>query len=169
MRLTLFRLGEIPLTVIPRSSRGMTALVKFIHCALFIVFFLLSFRLHAEIQVYQFDSPQQERAFYTLTKELRCPKCQNQNIADSDSMIAQDMKARIYAEVREGKTEEQIIAELIQRYGDFIHYRPSFNGSTALLWLGPPALFITVITLVVINISRRKNEIESEIMKEEDK
>lgn len=132
------------------------------------IFLLRSFSVQAAIQVYQFDSPQQEQTFYTLTKELRCPKCQNQTIADSDAMIAQDIKARIYTEVREGKTEEEIVSELTRRYGDFIHYRPSFNRATLLLWLGPPALLVTVITFALITIARRRNEIESGIMKEED-
>ncbi len=134
----------------------------FIHRAVFIMLLLASFSAPAAIQVYSFDDPAQEQTFYTLTNELRCPKCQNQNIADSDSMIAQDMKARIYQEVREGKTEQQIIAELTQRYGDFIHYRPSFKLNTAVLWLGPPALLILVATLVLMNIRKRSNEIESE-------
>lgn len=140
--------------------------MKSIYGAL-LIFFLWSFSAQAAIQIYSFDDAEQERAFHTLTQELRCPKCQNQNIADSDAMIAQDIKARIYREVREGKTEEQIVAELTQRYGDFIHYRPSFKLNTAVLWLGPPALLVIVVTLVWVNIARRKNDVETEMLDED--
>ena len=68
---------------------------------------------------YQFTTEQQRKDFKRLTKELRCPMCQNQNIADSDAMIAHDMRRKVYQLVSEGNDHDQVIDFMKQRYGDF--------------------------------------------------
>lgn len=101
---------------------------------------------------YDFDSPQQRESFLQLTAELRCPMCQNQNIADSDAMIAHDMRRKVYSLLKQGKSEQEVIDYMKARYGDFVHYKPPVTLATLWLWLGP--VFFIVIALIVV-IRRR--------------
>ncbi|RML38486.1 Cytochrome c-type bioproteinsis protein CycL, partial [Pseudomonas syringae pv. maculicola] len=79
-----------------------------------------------------------ERARYSeLTRELRCPKCQNQDIADSNAPIAADLRKEIYRMLGEGQSNQKIIDFMVDRYGDFVRYKPSLNARTWLLWFGP--------------------------------
>lgn len=96
----------------------------------------------AAIDVYQFDTEEQETRFRVLTEELRCPKCQNQSIADSDAGIAQDMRERVARMIREGHDDQAIVDYFVDRYGDFVSYRPPVNAQTLVLWLGPAILLL---------------------------
>lgn len=108
---------------------------------------------HAEnFDVYPFVSPEEEARFERLTHELRCPKCQNQSIADSNAPIAQDLRQRTYELVNEGKSDDEIVAYLKERYGEFITYRPPFNFMTAALWAGP---FVLLGSVLVVLLWRR--------------
>ena len=91
----------------------------------------------AEILVYEFKDPALEARFNQLTQELRCPKCQNNNIADSNAPLSVDLKDIIYEKLHEGNTDKQIVGFLVERYGDFITYRPPLKPSTWLIWFGP--------------------------------
>ena len=104
---------------------------------------------HAGIDIYQFDDAENEKQFRNLVAELRCPKCQNQNLADSNAGLAKDLKDRTYQLVKEGKSDKEIKAYLVERYGDFIIYRPPFRFSTALLWLGPLLIFLLVFGIFI--------------------
>lgn len=101
---------------------------------------MMSFQLWATEETYQFETDAQREAFQSLTLALRCPMCQNQNIADSDAMIAQDMRRKVYQLLKQGKSEQEIIEYMKSRYGDFIYYRPPLTPLTLWLWL-LPALF----------------------------
>ena len=103
----------------------------------------------AGIDIYQFDNAEEEKQFRNLVQELRCPKCQNQNLADSNAGLAKDLKDRTYQLVKEGKSNKEIKAYLVERYGDFIIYRPPFRFSTALLWLGPLLIFLLVFGIFI--------------------
>ena len=124
-----------------------------------IVFLLmLTMPAFAAIDVYQFDNKQQEQRFRILSEELRCPKCQNQSIADSDAGIAQDMRTRVHTMILEGKSDEDIVDYFVSRYGDFVSYRPPVNAGTSILWLGPILLLLGGAVLIVIllrNASRK--------------
>ena len=112
----------------------------------------------AAIDVYQFDNEQQEQRFRILSEELRCPKCQNQSIADSDAGIAQDMRTRVHTMILEGKSDEDIVDYFVSRYGDFVSYRPPVNAGTSILWLGPILLLLgggVVIVMLLRNASRK--------------
>jgi cytochrome c-type biogenesis protein CcmH len=98
---------------------------------------LWSFALLASEDAYKFDNEAQRATFIELTKELRCPKCQNQNLADSDAMIAQDLKRKVHELILEGQSSEQIISFMKQRYGDFVYYQPPVNPTTIWLWVLP--------------------------------
>ncbi len=91
----------------------------------------------AAIEVYDFDNPVQEAAFKELVAELRCLVCQNQNIADSNADLAQDLRAEIYKMLKGGAGKDEIVDFMVARYGDFVLYRPPVRASTALLWFGP--------------------------------
>ena len=109
------------------------------------LFGILSINAYAAIDVYDFDSVQQEAQYRGLIEELRCPKCQNQNLAGSDAPIAQDLKQKTYDMVKEGRSDGEIRAYMQERYGDFITYKPPIRPSTWVLWFFPPLLLITLI------------------------
>jgi len=87
-----------------------------------------------------FDSPEQEARYIKLTTELRCMVCQNQNLADSDAPLAQDLRKEIHDMMQTGQSNDQIITFLVDRYGDFVLYRPAMKGNTLALWLIPGVL-----------------------------
>ena len=87
-----------------------------------------------------FETAEQEARYQQLITELRCPKCQNQNLKDSDAPIAEDLKAVIHEQILQGKTDEEIIEYLTARYGNFINYKPPLDKATVILWIGPLVL-----------------------------
>lgn len=102
---------------------------------------------------YEFDSEAQRQSFLRLTAELRCPMCQNQNIADSDAMIAHDMRRKTYQLLRQGKTEQEVIDYMKDRYGNFVHYQPPVTAVTMWLWALPVLFAVCALLFVVM---RRK-------------
>jgi cytochrome c-type biogenesis protein CcmH len=109
--------------------------------------------LEAAIETYTFETPEQERAYKKLTEELRCLVCQNQNIADSNAELAQDLRKKTYEQVRQGKSESEVMQWMVDRYGDFVLYRPPVRASTVFLWVGP-LLFLLIALAVLWRISR---------------
>ena len=110
----------------------------------------------AAIDVYTFDSDAQEQTFRELTKELRCPKCQNQDIADSNAPIAADLRREIFRMLGEGKDNQQIIDFMVDRYGDFVLYKPALTRKTAVLWFGPLALLVGGLVVIGVIVGRRR-------------
>lgn len=104
------------------------------------------------LEVREFSQPSYEVRYRTLIEELRCPKCQNQNLEDSNAGIAVDLREQVFTMIESGQSDAQIIDYLVARYGEFVLYRPAHNTSTALLWYGPFVLlgFGAVIFAVVI-------------------
>ncbi|WP_319781798.1 cytochrome c-type biogenesis protein [Oceanisphaera sp. IT1-181] len=103
----------------------------------------------AAIDVYEFSSPEQEKVFRQLTRELRCPKCQNQDIADSDAELAKDLRDKTYVMLHEGNSKQDVIDYMVARYGNFILYKPPFMASTMILWFGPVIVMLLGIFLVI--------------------
>ncbi|OUL58530.1 cytochrome c-type biogenesis protein [Pseudoalteromonas ulvae] len=97
--------------------------------------------VYASEDQYQFATAEQKNIFAELTHELRCPKCQNQNIADSDAIVAKDLREKVLTLVEEGKGKDEIIEFMIDRYGYFVHYKPPVTASTLVLWV-LPVLFV---------------------------
>ncbi|MWV12612.1 cytochrome c-type biogenesis protein CcmH [Pseudomonas sp. R-28-1W-6] len=113
----------------------------------------------AAIDTYQFKDEAERERFRSLTAELRCPKCQNQNIADSNAPIATDLRREIFRMLEEGKSNAEIVDFLVLRYGDFVLYKPPLDTRTYLLWYGPFALLgLGALGLVVLVLRRRKVE-----------
>ena len=125
----------------------------FISSALMISALAFASTLYAAEDNFSFETPEQRAAFLTLTAELRCPMCQNQNIADSDAMIAHDMRRKVYTLLKQGKTEAQVIDYMKTRYGDFVHYQPPVTIATMWLW-AVPVLFVFIALLFIV---RRKS------------
>lgn len=118
----------------------------------------LSLGAQAAIDTYEFKDEAARERYRTLTEELRCPKCQNQNIADSDAPIAMDLRREIYRMLQEGQSDDQIVDYLVDRYGDFVRYKPPVNAKTLLLWYGPVALLVIgFFVLAMILVRRRRS------------
>ncbi|AIS14214.1 cytochrome C [Pseudomonas chlororaphis subsp. aurantiaca] len=113
---------------------------------------------HAAIDTYEFANDAERERFRELTKELRCPKCQNQDIADSNAPIAADLRKEIFRMLGEGKDNQQIIDFMVDRYGDFVRYKPALTGKTALLWFGPAGLLLGGVVIIAVIVRRRRVE-----------
>ncbi|PYC21134.1 cytochrome c-type biogenesis protein CcmH [Aquipseudomonas alcaligenes] len=113
----------------------------------------------AAIDTYEFKDEVERERFRSLTEELRCPKCQNQNIADSNAPIATDLRREIYRMLDEGRSDKEIVDFLVMRYGDFVMYKPPLDSRTWLLWYGPFGLLgLGAVVLCVLVLRRRKVE-----------
>ena len=110
----------------------------------------------AAIDTYEFKDEGERQRFRQLTEELRCPKCQNQNIADSNAPIAMDLRAEIYRMLEEGRSNDEIVEHLVLRYGDFVRYKPPLDQRTLLLWYGPAALLLGGLGALVLIVRRRR-------------
>ncbi len=130
-------------------------------------FFLFMQNVQAEIEVYQFASPELELRYQTLTEELRCLVCQNQNIADSHAELAQDLRRKVYEMLNSGQTNTQIIDYMTARYGDFVLYRPPFSARTILLWFTPVlALLVGALSFMSI-LNRRETNADEQLSQNE--
>jgi len=115
----------------------------------------------------QFNDPVMEQRYQSLIKELRCPKCQNQNLADSNSQIAVDLRNEVYDMLQQNKADMEIINYMVERYGEFVLYRPRVNQLTYVLWFGP-ALLLLLGVIVVVMILRRKPQEKIELILSDD-
>jgi cytochrome c-type biogenesis protein CcmH len=110
----------------------------------------------AAIDTYAFDNDEQQARFSALTQQLRCPKCQNQDLADSNAPIAADLRREVHRLLSEGKSDQQVVDYLVARYGEFVRYKPAFEARTWLLWVGPGLLLITGAGLAWALVRRRR-------------
>ena len=125
---------------------------------LFLIGMLFSVHAAATIDTFTFKDEAQEQQFRQLTEALRCPKCQNNSIADSNAMIASDMKLKVYELMQQGKSKQQIVDYMVERYGHFVTYEPPLTPATVILWV-LPALFILGGATVIVLRSRRRQKI----------
>jgi len=102
--------------------------------------------------------PALEERVTALTTELRCLVCQNQTLADSNAPLAVDLRNQIRERMREGASERDIIAYMVERYGDFVLYRPPWKATTLLLWLGPILLMLGGLAALYYRLARRRRE-----------
>jgi len=120
---------------------------------------LLAMPLQAVVEYHPFDDPVKEEAYQSLISELRCLVCQNQTIADSNADLAKDLRQQVYDMLQQGKSEQDVVDFMTQRYGDFVMYRPAFTVKTGLLWLGPIVfLLIGIITVVILARSKKSTQ-----------
>jgi cytochrome c-type biogenesis protein CcmH len=123
------------------------------HCLLAWLLLLACGPALAVIETYEFEEESLRLRFKDLAEELRCPKCQNQNIADSNAPIAADLRKQLHTQLHEGKSDQEIVEYMVSRYGEFVLYRPRMNSVTLVLWLAPAILL--VLALMVLRGSLR--------------
>ena len=111
----------------------------------------------AVIETYEFSTPDLELRYKALSQELRCPKCQNQNIADSNAPISRDLRAIVHEQLEAGATNEEIIDFLVDRYGEFVRYRPGMDSNTLWLWSAPLILLVMAVAVVLTQIRKDRN------------
>jgi cytochrome c-type biogenesis protein CcmH len=112
------------------------------------------------------DNPQVEARLKTLAVELRCLVCQNQTLADSNAPLAEDLRREVREMITKGMSDREIIDFLVQRYGDFVLYRPPWKATTTLLWLGPFLLLIAGATALVLALRRRQKKLTNVTLSE---
>ena len=115
----------------------------------------------AAVESYAFDTDEQEATYKKVIAELRCLVCQNQNLADSNAELAQDMRAKAYKMVSEGKTDKEISEFMVARYGDFVLYRPPLKSTTFFLWFGPAVLLIVAAIVIVVFLRKQQQPASS--------
>ncbi|QFY90243.1 cytochrome c-type biogenesis protein CcmH [Magnetovirga frankeli] len=123
---------------------------------LFCLSLLIPLAAQAAIETYDFQTPAQEALYKDLIAELRCLVCQNQNIADSNAELAQDLRRKTHELIMAGKSREEITTYMVQRYGDFVLYQPPLKPQTALLWVGP-FLILGLGLFVLIRVIRQRS------------
>ena len=131
-------------------------MTKFRYIQLLLVSFLLAAYAHGAEENFAFDDEKKRALFIELGNELRCPKCQNQNVADSNAVVAKDMTLKIYELVQQGHSKEQVIDYMKLRYGDFVHYKPPLTAVTLWLWL-LPLIFIMAGALFMFFLGKKKD------------
>jgi cytochrome c-type biogenesis protein CcmH len=121
-----------------------------------ILFMLATTAAQANIDAFEFKNDQLQKRYQHLAFILRCPKCQNQNIIDSDAPIASDLRQQVHRLLHEDYTDEQILDFMVARYGNFVLYEPPVNSLTYLLWYGPAVLVLIGALVVIMMIRSRK-------------
>ena len=111
----------------------------------------------AVIETYEFSDPALEARYHKLSQELRCPKCQNQNIADSNAPISQDLRQLLYLRLEEGASDQEILDDMVTRYGEFVRYRPAARGAALWLWLAPALMLVLGVGLLLVLLRRRSD------------
>ena len=109
----------------------------------------------------ELDRVQQKRAV-ELSEHLRCLVCQNQTIADSNAELAQDLRRQVREQIAQGRSDSEIVAFMVQRYGDFVLYKPPMKASTVLLWFGPGMLLLLGVGALVHNLRARRKATETD-------
>jgi len=127
---------------------------------LFLLLSSLLFSTHgqAAIDTFEFDNAQQEKTFHELTKLLRCPKCQNQNIADSNAELAKDLRNKTYELVKQGQSKDQVVDYMVARFGNFVRYDPPVTPATIFLWLGPLLFIIFGLLVLFKQIKKQRSK-----------
>ena len=113
--------------------------------------------IEAAVEVRKFENPQQEQRYKNLIDELRCTVCQNQNLADSNAGLAQDLRKQVYKMISAGNSDDEILDFMVTRYGDFVLYRPPFKTTTFLLWVGPFIILAIGLLVLIRFVRQRKN------------
>lgn len=133
-------------------------------CLQFCVFFgiFISLSSFAAIEVHEFDNEVDRLRYQSFIEEMRCPKCQNQNLAGTNAPIAVDLRRELELMIKDGKSDKEIIDFMVERYGEFILYRPRLSPATLLLWAAPVVLLVLgVVILLLIVRKRRREEVDT--------
>ncbi|KAB0464731.1 cytochrome c-type biogenesis protein CcmH [Vibrio kanaloae] len=107
-----------------------------------------------QVELFEFDNSEQQQRAISLAKRLRCPQCQNQNLIESNSPIAKDLRLVVFNRVKAGESDREITQYMTERFGEFVLYKPAMNASNLLLWLLPSLLFLLFIYLSVKSVRK---------------
>jgi len=121
----------------------------------------------AGVEVHEFKTPEQEQQYNRMIDELRCLVCQNQNLADSNAELAQDLRQEVYDMIQQGASDQEIIDFMVARYGDFVLYRPPLKSTTLLLWIGPFVILGVGVLALLLYIRKRRGIKEPELKEAE--
>ena len=133
---------------------------------IFIVLFLVTAcASQAAEENYYFEDPAKRALFLELTAELRCPMCQNQNIADSDAMIAHDLRRKVYQLINQGYDRQQVVDYMKDRYGEFVTYDPPVTPVTVWLWV-LPLLFVMLAAAYLVISRKEQANVQSDDLKD---
>ncbi|OLQ77628.1 cytochrome C biogenesis protein [Photobacterium proteolyticum] len=119
------------------------------------VFVAADTELVESVETFQFRSIVDQNRAIALSKGLRCPQCQNQNLIESNSPVAKDLRLKVYQMVDEGKSDQEVIKYMTSRFGDFVLYKPKLSPSTYLLWGGPILLFLLFGSIAFYSIRKQ--------------
>ena len=142
---------------------SMPPLLSVVLTTLLLCFICLSSANAGPVDTFEFKDEATKLRFQILSKELRCPKCQNQNLADSNSKIAVDLRKTLYTLLQEGKSDQEVIDFMVYRYGDFVLYRPQLKKQTYILWFGPLVIFLGFIVGLVFVLRTRSKAKANEL------
>ncbi|WP_408021571.1 cytochrome c-type biogenesis protein [Solemya pervernicosa gill symbiont] len=131
------------------------------------ILLLVTLPISAAINSYEFNTPEEEQTFKELSSELRCLVCQNQNLEDSNAELAQDLRDKVYKMVQRGDSKSQITDYMVERYGDFVLYRPPVKPSTYILWFSPLVLIAVGLFMLIRFIRRRTATADAPLSNEE--
>ncbi|KFZ37728.1 cytochrome C biogenesis protein [Shewanella mangrovi] len=120
------------------------------------------------VDTYQFKNEANQKHAMELARTLRCPQCQNQDIVDSNSPVARDLRMEVYQMVDAGKSDDEIVQFMTSRYGDFVLYKPRLDSKTYILWLGPIALLLLGGLIAFIFIRKQRGAVAVEEISDED-
>jgi len=131
------------------------------------MFFSLLTNVFAGVEVHEFSNPDDEKIYVRLINELRCLVCQNQNLADSNAELAQDLRKEVYQMIQKGQSSDEIVDFMVARYGDFVLYRPPFKTETLVLWLGPFLILFLGVLFLIIFIKKKKQMHKTELSEDD--
>lgn len=123
---------------------------------LFIVLMLTVSSTVFAVDIYQLSNPEQQKIYESLTSQLRCLVCQNQTIADSNAELAGDLRRQVFEMLKQGKSRDEIVQFMTDRYGDFVLYNPPLKAKTGLLWIGPIVFLVVGLAMIFWVIRRKK-------------
>ncbi len=135
--------------------------------ALLCLSFPMSYQVQAKEAEYTTGAPEIHGRVMGVSEELRCLVCQGQSLADSNSEFAVDMRAQIQEMMEGGMNDRQVVDFMVERYGDYVRYRPPFKATTMLLWFGPFILLAVGVAVLYTNILRRRKQVDETPLTEE--
>ena len=116
----------------------------------------ISLSSFAAIEVHEFDNDVDRKRYQTFIDEMRCPKCQNQNLAGTNSPIAEDLRRELVFMIKDGRSDKEIVDFMVERYGEFILYRPRLSPATLLLWGAPVFLLVFGVIMLLLIVRKRR-------------
>ena len=138
-------------------------------CVIAFILLLGAVSANAVIETYEFSNPSLEARYRQLGEELRCPKCQNQNIADSNAPISRDLRNLLHKQLEAGASDEEILDFMVARYGEFVRYRPAVDQNTLLLWYAPGILIAAGLVGLFIHLRGHNHKPQPAGLSEEER